>query len=207
MGFKSLDDWLDAIGDIGRSQAYGLAGIYRELSQTIPEEAITQMTVANAKDLAKVPVSKRTADLVQAATQLPNKQYRDVQNKVVPNLAIEPKEYKGFQLDASALKVVEEGLALARKNENLETDSAALEFVFAQYVSSEGDTPYYSSAKAVVETVEEQIDPDDLARPPDAKGWGRVLVVVRKMSRVFGLKERRVMPSVAEPVAASKRVQ
>lgn len=206
LGFTGFPEWLAAVGDKSESQAYAMAATYRDLSETIPEPALAQMTMANARDLAKLPAKDRTAELVEAGTKMPNNQYREALNKAKPGIALEQTKYKGFQLEESAHDMVMRAIALAKRLEGVESDSGALEVVCSHFLASEGQESHYDAAKATVETVEQQIDPENLSAPPDKKGWGQILTMVRRMSRVFGFRERRVMPK-SEPVAASERVQ
>jgi hypothetical protein len=205
-GFDSFEEWLAEVGDLKRSQAYSLIGTYRELQETIPEEAIETMQLNNARDLVKVPAKKRTAALVRAASEMSNKNFREEVEKVQPGLALEERGYKGFQLDASQRLVVNQAINLARQKENLETDGAALELVCSQFLAAEGETPQYVAAKTVADTVESAIDTGDLAKPPEPTMWGVILTAVERMETVFGFKKRS-MPRGPAKIAEGARVQ
>lgn len=208
VGYESFPDWLAAVGDVGRSQAYGMIQTYEDLKETLPDDAIAQMTMANARDLTKIPATERTATLVEAATRMPNNEYRQELNQANPGIALEQRSYMGFQLELTVYEMARRALTLAKGEDDVDTDAAAFEVIISHYLSSGGDTPQYRAAKAVVETVEEIIDPGNLGAPPDAEGWGSVLVVVRRMARIFGFPERRVMPGKTGPSSiATEQVQ
>jgi hypothetical protein len=136
--YGSFEDWLDAVGDKKESQARAMANTYRELSQTVAEEVLSQMTFTNACDFAKVPAARRTVEMELGAAELPNNQYRKQLNMAVPGLALEERTYKGFFLEKSQMEVVNQALSLCRERESLATDTAALEYICSQYLIGEG---------------------------------------------------------------------
>jgi hypothetical protein len=205
--FKSLEEWLAAIGKHGVSQAYAMARNFREGSKFIPTETLSEIPYVNLRDVLEVPESKRTAEMVQDAKDLTNNQLRETLNKAVPGLALEQRNYKGFPLEESERDVVMRAINLAKAKEEIKSESTALEYICQQYLSAEGDTPHFRAAQAVMETAEEQINPENLSAPPDAIGWGAVLVSIRRMARVFGFPEKRVMGKSDPIPVTTERVQ
>jgi hypothetical protein len=193
--FGSFEDWLDAVGDKKASQAYAMARTYRDLEQSVPEKALSQMTFTNAQDFARVPVARRTAAMVQDATEMPNNQFRKQLNVAVPGLALEERSYRGFQLEKSQLKIIDQALELVRERQGLITDSAALEWLCAQIVIGEGESPYYIAARLVFFTVQAQVGDVNPEATPSEVGWSAVIAVVNRLGEVFGFKRP---PSKAE---------
>lgn len=200
VGFNNFPEWCAAVGDKSAPASYAYARTYSELKKTISEPAIAQMTMSNAIDLAKVPESKRTADLAEKATHMPNNQFRLEVNKVTP-IALEQRLYKGFQLDASAEAMVKRAIKLAEKD-GAQGESEALEVICAAYLASEEQDTHYRAAKSLVDIIEESVNAEKFSDPPDRKAWAYVVATSRRVARVFGFKERRVMPSKAEEAAA-----
>ena len=205
--YENFEGWLEAVGDHKASQAYAMARTYRELKKTVPKVALDKMPFVNARDLTEVPEARRTADMIKDATELTNNQLRERLNIAVPGLSLEKRNYRGFQVEESAGVMLDKALKLAKEKYEVETDSGAIEIIAGQFLSAEAETPQYSSAKAVVETVEESINPDDAGAPPTGQGWYSVLVMVRRMARVFGFPERRVMAKAQPVPVATERVQ
>jgi len=198
--FDSFDSWLAAVGDKASSQAYSMARTYGDLRETVPEKTLNQMTLANARDFAKVPVARRTADLAQAATEMPNNQYREALNKAIPGIALESVSYKGFQLDVSQRKLLMEAVELARSKYDLETESAAIELIAQQFLSEEGEEKHFRAAEIVSAIVEDAINPQALSAPPEPRAWGDILEAVRNMRTIFGFEKwiRRSRPLVSQ---------
>ena len=206
IGFENFSSWCEEVGDKSAKSSYADAYAYHKLAETLPEAAIAQMPIGNARDLAKVPESKITADLVQKATETTNKRFRVAINKAVPNLHLEQTNQKKFDLQDSALKMVNEALALAKKDNDIEDDAGALEVICQAYLAAEGQASHYHAAKTLVDTIEENVNPDKVSAPPTPKGWANVVVTERRMARIYGFAEKRVMPT--KPVVeTSARVQ
>ena len=138
LGFKSFGGWLEKVCDRAESQAYEMIKTYRELSKTIPESAIAQMTMANARDLARIPERDRTPEMVEAGTRLINNQYRDMLSKAKPGITLEQRSYKGFVLEASMLTLTDKVLECIRQKEELASDTLAFEWLIADYAVREG---------------------------------------------------------------------
>ncbi|HVN82276.1 MAG TPA: hypothetical protein VMW38_25045 [Terriglobia bacterium] len=204
IGYENFGAWCEAVGDKSAPASYAYARTYSELKKTIAEPAIAQMTMSNAIDLAKVPESKRTADLARMATEMPNNQFRREINKVVP-IALEQRSYKGFQLDASAAEVLRKAMKLAEQ-EGAESEAEQIEAISSSYLASEGQDSHYKATKALVEVIEEQVNADKPSQPPDRKGWASILVISRRAARIFGFAERRVMPAKSADTIAAQRV-
>jgi hypothetical protein len=207
IGFETFGAWCDEVGGKSASQSYDMAKTYTELKETIPEPAIAQMTIENARDLTQIPARQRTADVVEKGTRMKNREFRKALNVVVPDLHLEETGYKGFKLDKSALRMSEQAIALAKKELGIEDDAGAYEAICSYFLAGNGQDEHYRATKALVDVIEEQIDPEKLSAPPDKKGWASVLVTARRAARVFGFSERRVMPTKsAEHATASTRV-
>jgi hypothetical protein len=192
-GFVSFEAWLVDVGDLRRSQAYALIDVRRELEGTVPEQEINRMPYNNARDLTKVPERKRTTEMIAAACELPNRKFREYANAKVPGgLHLDEKDYKGFVLHAGALKVVEQAIALAREQEHLETDGAALEFICAQYLAGEPESPQYRAARQLVEKVQDKVDG---VRVPKVQEWGEILKLVSAMQDAFRFEEDKSKPT------------
>ena len=202
--FASFAEWCEAVGDQGESQAYKMVRTYRELEKDLPEKVIGQMTLANAQDLIKVPANKRTAEDVEAAMHMPNRQFRERLNKQHPGIALEPTSYKGFPLEASALKVVNQAINMAREQQGFDSDSAAIEYICAQFRMNEGEPAVQvKAAQRLHDAIENSIDPQYPGKPPGDLLWAEVLVADDEMAKIFGFRRRTVR--VEELVAVTER--
>jgi hypothetical protein len=135
---RDLPEWLEAVGDHKQSQAYAMASVEREFADTIPANVMEKIPYVNLRDLREVPESKRTAEMMQAATKLTNNQLRETLNKAVPGLALEQKNYIGFQLEKSALELIEKTIKFIKEREDIGTNAGALEYIVSQFCISEG---------------------------------------------------------------------
>lgn len=137
-GFASFDDWLAAVGDIGRSQAYLVMDLYTELEATVPAEVIAKLPLNNARDLVKLPESKRKdEETLAAACGQTNAQFRRRIEAVQPGLHLEDLEYIGFKVHASAKTTIEQALERAQEIYDLHTKGMALEFICADWLAGQ----------------------------------------------------------------------
>ena len=195
-GYGSFDDWLEAVGDIKRSQAYSVIRTYTELSTTMSEEEMRDLPLNNAKDLTKIPEEKRTEEVKAAARELPNRKFREyIENRVVKGLNLDKSDYKTFQFDQTARVVIEETIVMVMEREGLKTEGAALEFLCSDYQNSVGgeESRKYKAALMVSQSVDAAIIDPNVAMVPELLAWGKILAAVSYLQRVFRLPAREVI--------------
>lgn len=207
LGFNSFPEWAEAVSDVGRSYAHALADDWGKFQEVAPREDLVQMTVANARDLTKIPERKRTREVIDGAKQMNNRTFRELANKVVPGIALEQRTSKTFQLDASLYKRLEEVLAWAKETAGVETDAGALEFILEDVVGGQENSARYRAARDVYEAGTHAIDPDDPTAPPFRNEWAMVLVALNELGKAFKFKKPTVAQVRAQRATAGARVQ
>lgn len=125
VGFDNFSEWLAAVGDHEPSMAYSMADTYRELSKTIEPSEIGRMTMANARDLAKIPEKDRTLELVAAGAVEGNNAYRERLELAKPGICLERRTYKGFHLQESQYEVLQRAIRVAM-DQGAKTQAEAL---------------------------------------------------------------------------------
>ncbi len=200
-GYDSFELWLEAVGGIGRSQAYSVIKTYTTLEESqVPAEAIQRMPLNNARDLTRVASSKRTApEVLEAAAELPNSQFRKyLENKVQPGIALEPVDYKGFKVQEGALKVVQRALDMAVEQSGAETEGAALEYICAEWLAGQAGvtSEQRNAVLRAVKVVEDIVGQNSAEIPPvlspTPPQWAQVLLAVTEIQATFKLTPRTV---------------
>jgi hypothetical protein len=202
-GFESFGDWLRAVGDHERSQAYEYKRIYREMQEAkIPEAVIAKVPLRNAKDLLKVPESKRTAAVAKDACEQTNRQFRETIERVSPGLALDPHDYKGFKLGASAKQFIDEAIALAKeREEGVESDGQALEVICKAYMLGESERYRQAVKEVVIAAVEaaSSVSQGEVAR---LEFLANILGSIEVAREVFGITYREIEQKLGHPVGA-----
>ncbi len=147
-GYKTLDDWLEDVGVIGRSHAFHLRDLYTDLEKTIPAEVLSQLPLNNAEDLVKLPESKRKdKDTLEAARTMTNRKFREHIERLQPGMHLDSTDRITFKLHATAIPVVERAIKLAM-DQGARTRGEALENVCADWLAGQNIPSEIQAEKA-----------------------------------------------------------
>jgi hypothetical protein len=138
VGYETLDEWLEAVGDVKKSQAYDLSNLYSELEATAPPDSVAKMTANNARIYTKLPDSqRRDAANLAAAEEMTEPKFRQYVQTRYPDLKIESSDYITFKVQATARIVIEQALKLAEEQFEAPTRGAALEYLCIDWLQSQ----------------------------------------------------------------------
>ena len=191
-GYETLDEWLEAVGDVKKSQAYDLSKLYSEIEATAPPECVAKMTANNARIYTKLPESqRRDAANLAAAEEMTEPKFRQYVQARYPDLKIEASDYKGFKLHESAMPVVMQTLTEAMEQFGAKTEGEALEYICSEWQAARGNVTAMQR-QAVIEAVRVVTDivVQNHELCPSPLQWAQVLVVITQMQEAFGLLAR-----------------
>ena len=198
-GYESLDEWLEAVGDVKKSQAYDLSNLYSELEATAPPESVAKMTANNARIYTKLPQSqRRDAANLAAAEEMTEPKFRQFVQTRYPDLKIEASDYKGFKLQESALPVVMQTITEAMERFGFKAEGEALEYVCQEWRAGQGGVTaeQRAAARETIRVVEDIVVQNSAALPtilaPSPQQWAQVLVAITKLQDAFNLPARVV---------------
>lgn len=137
LGFASLDAWIADVADelgMKRSTFYDVVTTSRKLAE-LPAADIREMPRENAKDLARLPESKRRP-LIQAAKEKPNREFRQLVNSQLEGAAREKNIVMSFSVPESQAVQIEETLKVSGWLAETEVRAEQLEFICAEFLSA-----------------------------------------------------------------------
>ena len=140
-GYKELAVWLREVGDHEQTQAYRYAETYRKLKTRIPADVIDRLPLNNARDLMLVPDSALTYDVLKAATEMPNRRFREAVEREVPNLNLPTSVYLTYKVDATAEPWIRKAINVVMERQELKSQGAALEWLAVNFLQSIGEAP------------------------------------------------------------------
>lgn len=131
LGYPSIDAWIKDVADelgLHRSTFYDVVATVTKLAEVKPED-LRQMPRENAKDLARLPESKRPQFLA-AAKEKPNREFRREINTQLVGAAREGSIVVAFRLPQTLSDFIEETLKMYGWQGETESRAEQLEQVF-----------------------------------------------------------------------------
>jgi len=142
LGYKSLNAWITDVSDelgFKRSTFYDVATIAQKL-QELPAADVREMPRENAKDLARLPESKRKA-LVEDAKSTSNREFRKKVNAQLEGAAREKNIVVSFSVPESQADQLEEALSAAGWCGETPIRAEQLEFICVEFLGAQCDHP------------------------------------------------------------------
>jgi hypothetical protein len=90
------------------------------------------------------------------------------------------------------------------EREELKTETAALEWLCAQVMAGDPESPHYKAARPLYRAIEDALDPN--RESPEARKWARIVVLAAEMGEVFGF-EKKPAKQVGQAEPQRARVQ
>lgn len=134
LGFSGFNDWLESAAPKARSTMYGYISLLAELGD-VPQKDLREMEPGPARVLSKLPKNLRSQRRIVEKAKQGTKVFVDHIQQHHPELHIETIEPESFAFTRTQRITVDGGIALAQAMLDLNSREAAVEAVFADYIS------------------------------------------------------------------------
>lgn len=189
LGYKTLDDYFEAVCGQGKTQLYKGIRALEELS-SLPTEVVEKMSLESASLLGKMPEKERDADTVRAACEQTDREFSTTVRNTKAHLHIDQSQPITFKLHETAIEVIEGAIEKAMQVYGLTAKGAALERICEEWKQGDVSIEQHEAVRKLAVAIDDSLIVGQAL--PEPKAMAKIWQLCSRMQKVFHLTPREI---------------